>query len=103
MWIRHVDQLLGTQTTAPGNLPDAQQLADLGQLASISFGQGTLLASPVQVAAGVNVFANGGRYIEPTFAEGIVNEYSKQLQRVCMRRFSGRRSARTQRKRSKKC
>lgn len=70
---------MGTQTTAQGNLPDAQQLADLGQLASISFGQGTLLASPVQVAAGINVFANGGRYIEPTFVEGIVNEYSKTV------------------------
>lgn len=70
---------LGAQPTAQGNLPDAQQLTDLGQLASISFGQGTLLASPVQVAASINVFANGGRYIEPTFVEGIVNEYSQTV------------------------
>lgn len=70
---------MGTQTTAAGNLPDEEQLRDLGQLASISFGQGALTASPVQVAASINVFANQGRYIEPTFVEGIVNEYSQTV------------------------
>ncbi|WP_367925455.1 peptidoglycan D,D-transpeptidase FtsI family protein [uncultured Ruthenibacterium sp.] len=70
---------MGTLTTAKGNLPDAQQLENLGQLASISFGQGALTATPIQVAASINVFANQGRYIEPTFVEGIVNEYSQTV------------------------
>ena len=71
---------MGTQTTAAGNLPDEEQLRDLGQLASISFGQGSVdRVSCVQVAASINVFANQGRYIEPTFVEGIVNEYSQTV------------------------
>lgn len=72
-------QVAGALRTASGNLPDARQLADRGQLASISFGQGALTATPLQVAAMMNLFANGGRYIEPVFVEGIVNEYEKTV------------------------
>lgn len=83
----------GTLQTAKGNLPSAEALQDVGQLASVSFGQGTLLASPVQVAACINMFANGGVYIAPTFVEGIVNEYThtvtqslySPVQRQCLR------------------
>lgn len=53
-------QVAGGLRAASGNLPDAAQLEDLGQLASISFGQGALTATPVQVAAMMNLFANGG-------------------------------------------
>ena len=69
----------GNLRTASGNLPDARQLEDLGQLASISFGQGALTATPLQVAAALNIFANGGRYVEPSFVEGVVNEYTRQV------------------------
>ena len=34
-----------------GKLPSAGELAQSGQLANFSFGQGGLLASPVQIAA----------------------------------------------------
>ncbi len=68
-----------TLRTSSGNLPDAQQLSDRGQLASISFGQGALTASPVQIAAMMGLFANGGLYIEPTFVEGIVDEYERTV------------------------
>ncbi|MEG1126717.1 MAG: penicillin-binding protein 2 [Oscillospiraceae bacterium] len=67
--------------TAQGNLPSKQTLADLGQLAAISFGQGELLCTPLQVAAFMNLFANGGKYIEPSFVEGEVNEYLRCVTR----------------------
>lgn len=72
-------QIAGDMRTAPGNLPDARQLADRGQLASISFGQGALTATPVQVAAMMSLFINGGRYIEPVFTEGVVDEYEQTI------------------------
>lgn len=58
--------------SAGGNLPTAKELENSGQLASISFGQGTLLATPIQVAAGINMIANDGVYIGPTLVEGTV-------------------------------
>lgn len=69
----------GGVRAASGNLPDAAELENLGQLASISFGQGALTATPVQVAAMMNLFANGGCYVEPTFVEGIVDEYTQTV------------------------
>ena len=71
--------IYGALRTARGNLPDAKTLENLGELATISFGQGKLLASPVQMAAFINIFANGGVYIAPTFVEGIVNEYTQTV------------------------
>lgn len=71
--------IAGRLLTTAGDLPTAEELADKGQLASVSFGQGALTASPLQVAAAINVFATGGRYIEPSFIEGIVDEYSETL------------------------
>ncbi len=71
--------IIGDMRTASGNLPSARQLADKGQLASISFGQGALTATPIQVAAMMSLFANEGRYIAPVFAEGIVNEYERTV------------------------
>ncbi len=65
--------------TVSGNLPTAEQLADRGQLATISFGQGALTATPVQVAAMMNLFAGDGGYLEPSFVEGIVNEYEQTI------------------------
>lgn len=68
----------GWNTTA-GNLPTVDELQDQGQLASVSFGQGALLASPVQVAGFLNIFANDGTYIQPTYAQGIMDEESGEM------------------------
>lgn len=80
----------GSLRTARGNIPTAKELNNLGALASISFGQGTLTASPVQVAAFFNAIANDGIYVSPTLVEGYVDEYSKtmreSLYRPVMRR-----------------
>lgn len=71
--------IAGRLLTAAGDLPTAEELNDKGQLASVSFGQGALTASPLQVAAAINVFATGGRYVEPVFVEGIVDEYTETM------------------------
>ena len=65
-------QLARDYYSAGGNLPSAEKLENSGQLASVSFGQGTLLATPIQVAAGINMIANGGIYIGPMLVEGTV-------------------------------
>ncbi len=65
--------------TARGNIPTAAELENLGARASISFGQGTLTASPLQVTAFFNAIANGGIYISPTFVKGYVDEIDLEL------------------------
>ena len=57
-----------------GKLPSAGELAQSGQLANFSFGQGGLLASPVQIAAIMNTIASGGVYRTPFFVCGSVDE-----------------------------
>ena len=64
----------GRLYTDGGALPSAQELAQSGQLANFSFGQGSFLASPVQVAAMMNTLACGGVYRTPFFVEGTVDE-----------------------------
>ncbi len=61
--------LAGGVKAAAGTLPEAAQLEDLGEKANFSFGQGTLLATPVQVAAMMNTIAAGGTYRTPSFLE----------------------------------
>ena len=72
-------QVAASMRTVSGNLPGIEQLTDRGQLASVSFGQGALTATPVQVAAMMNLFAGEGQYLEPSFVEGIVNEYEQTI------------------------
>ena len=66
--------IAGTLHADAGNLPGAAELAQSGQLANFSFGQGSLLASPVQVAAMMNTIACGGIYRAPSFVECTVDE-----------------------------
>lgn len=58
---------VGGFSISQGNLPTAQALEQTGELASFSFGQGQLLATPLQVAAMMNTIAAGGEYRDPTF------------------------------------
>lgn len=63
----------GWQSSA-GVLPAQNTLHNSGQLASLSFGQGQLMATPLQVAGMMNAIANGGVYIEPGFVKGIARK-----------------------------
>lgn len=56
-----------------GNLPSADELDSKAAVANLSFGQGALLATPIQLAAVMACFANGGIYNEPYLIEGTIN------------------------------
>lgn len=60
--------------SSAGNLPSAEEIDSLAALANISFGQGALTATPVQICAMYAAIANGGIYVEPYLAEGTVSE-----------------------------
>lgn len=57
-------------TAAAGTLPTLSQ-TDAGELANLSFGQGRLTATPVQVAAMLAAVANGGYAVQPTLYAGV--------------------------------
>lgn len=63
-------------TAQSGALPGAEELAQSGQLANFSFGQGSLLATPLQVAAMMNTIANGGVYRVPCLLDCALDETS---------------------------
>ena len=61
-----------------GQLPAPQELAQSGQLANFSFGQGSLLATPMQVAALFNTFAADGVYRAPYVLQATLDETTGQ-------------------------
>lgn len=66
-----------------GNLPDKSEIDSAPALANLSFGQGTLMASPLQIAGVYSVFASSGIYRTPylikcfTDENGAVTKYYK--------------------------
>ena len=60
--------------SASGNLPSAAELSSAAALASFSFGQGKLLATPVQMAALAAAIANGGYAVTPKLVLGTADE-----------------------------
>ena len=69
----------GGYTSGGGVFPSRKTLENSGELACVSFGQGQLLASPVQIAAYFNIFANDGVYISPSLVQGLVSEYTGKV------------------------
>lgn len=67
--------------SAEGNLPQASAVADAdgGQLAMLSFGQGALTVTPLQITAMMNTVANNGTWKAPRFVKGIVDAETMQL------------------------
>ena len=65
--------------TKAGYFPTKEELENLGQLASISFGQGKMLLTPIHVMSYMNIFANDGMYIKPQIVQGIYNSDTKEL------------------------
>ena len=71
-------ELAGSLEADAGQLSTAEELAQSGQLANFSFGQGSLLASPVQVAGMLNAIAAGGIFRTPAFVAGTLDEADGQ-------------------------
>ncbi len=69
----------GFVVSETGVLPSVEELNNLGEKSSFSFGQGLLMATPIQVSAAMNVIANGGEYISPTIVEGVYNQITDQI------------------------
>lgn len=65
-----------------GNLPKLENISSPQALSNLSFGQGELLASPIQMAVAYSCFANGGYYREPTIMKGIIDEKGDVIQKV---------------------
>lgn len=66
----------GSLRAAAGALPDESALQSSGEFANFCFGQGQLLATPVQLAAMFNAIATGGEWRAPQFVECAVDEAS---------------------------
>lgn len=57
-----------------GNLPSVEELDSKAAIANISFGQGSLLATPIQICSMMATIANDGEYVEPYLVEGETDE-----------------------------
>lgn len=57
-----------------GNLPQSNIIDSDAQLANLCFGQGELLASPLQIAAAYCALANGGYYRRPVLLKELIND-----------------------------
>lgn len=56
--------------TAAGTMPSAEDLQNRPTRANFSFGQGSLTATPLQIAQLVSMIANGGRAVTPRLVMG---------------------------------
>ena len=64
----------------PGHLPSAQALEIPRALANVSFGQGELTVTPLQVNAMVNAIVSGGKYSPPKLIAGLADDNRSQTQ-----------------------
>lgn len=66
--------------SAAGFLPELEQLRMMpAEAANLSFGQGKLLATPLQLVKMVSLIANGGNRVTPRLVEGFTNEDGTQI------------------------
>jgi penicillin-binding protein 2 len=60
--------------TDKGNLPKPEELNSDASIGNLGFGQGSLLATPLQIANCYATIANGGYYNQPTLINGFIDE-----------------------------
>lgn len=65
--------------TPSGIMPDADSIVSPQDLANLAFGQGRLLASPLQMAAVYAAIANGGVYRAPSLMKAVIDENGDTL------------------------
>lgn len=63
--------------TDKGNLPKPEELNSNASVGNLGFGQGSLLATPLQIANCYATVANGGFFNEPTLIKGYIDENKK--------------------------
>lgn len=79
MGFGHPLMLADNYYTTKGNFPSVEEIKNLGQLSSVSFGQGDFLVSPIHIASYMNIFANDGVYIPPQIAQGVYDGLNNAL------------------------
>lgn len=65
-----------------GNLPALRNLSSARAMANLSFGQGELLATPLQITALVNTVASGGIYTPPSLVERLVDDQMQTVEQL---------------------
>lgn len=65
--------------TQNGNLPSSTELKNPAALANFSFGQGSSLATPLQMASAVSIIANGGLSVNPRLVLGMTGDGKELL------------------------
>lgn len=66
---------------AAGYMPETHELDSKAALANLSFGQGSLLATPVQICAMMATLANDGIFVKPYLVEGEVDSEGDYIRR----------------------
>lgn len=64
-----------------GKIPSKKELANKKTMASFSFGQSSLMATPIQISGLINTIASKGIYSEPQLVEGLVNENLEYIEK----------------------
>ncbi|MDR1927793.1 MAG: penicillin-binding protein 2 [Oscillospiraceae bacterium] len=64
--------------SAKGNVPALESLGVPAECANFSFGQGTLLCTPLQMAAATACLANGGVYHQPRLVQATVDAAGRE-------------------------
>ena len=80
----------GTYRTSAGNLPKVEQLTSSGQYANFCFGQGELLATPLQIAGMMNAIASDGKFRTPQILDCVLNETTGEVQETLAHRKAER-------------
>lgn len=60
--------------SSKGTVPSKKSLEQIRYMANLSFGQGVLMVTPLQVSGLINAVAADGLYTEPSLVKGLVNE-----------------------------
>lgn len=81
----HKIKITPEMISSGGVLPSLESLENIKTLANFSFGQGKLMATPLQVIGIVNSVASGGIYFNPKLIKGLCDENMKIVNKKIIR------------------
>lgn len=65
--------------SAAGHMTTKEEILNDATLANLGFGQGTLMATPIQIAKLISTIANGGYAVTPSLIKGITDDQGGEL------------------------
>lgn len=75
------DVLAKDMMTSKGSLPDKSDIVNQSDVANLGFGQGKLMATPIQIAKMVAMISNGGYLVKPSLVRGLSDKSGKFLEK----------------------